>query len=172
MKSLSIFLDGEGRFVVGYTFLSQEWVDEAQRTVEENPEIESRIRDITERVRFVATDCPGQKDVLIDMDIRRGKVYSITREEKPAPSVFRRLPFDKRRYFAAVTTSYRNAHRTIAGETISDSVLSSVPGILKTLMSRDYHIDGSKIAIARLIVRKRDAVRLIRRTWNAIPTEV
>ena len=157
---------------MAYTFLSQEWIDEARRIVEETPEIRGRIRDITERVRIVATDCPGQKDILVILDVRRGKVVSLTRDEDPAPSDFRRMPFDSRLYFAAVTTSYGNAYNIIAGETFSDSVLSSIPGVLKMLMSRDYHIQGSKISIARLLVRKREAIKIIRREWNKIPTEV
>lgn len=147
---------------MAYKYLSQEWVDEAERRLSSNPEIAAKGRDVSKRLRLVATDCPGDKDILFDLSFHEGMVTSITREEKPAPSDFRQLPYDKNKYFLAMVPSYMNTHKVTSGKF----------GVLDAIRSKEYHVQGSKISIISFVMRKKRFVDAVLKTLSEIPTDL
>src|SRR4030042_7018793 len=98
-----------------YRYLSQEWVDEGKRRINSNPDIAAKGKDLSKRLRLISTDCPGGKDILFDMSFHEGKIGDVHREEKPAPSDLRDLPYDKDKNFLSMMPSYENTYKGTSG---------------------------------------------------------
>jgi hypothetical protein len=147
---------------MAYRYLSQEWVDEAKERINSNPEIAAKGKDVSKRMRLIATDCPGNTDILFDMSFQEGKIADVHREEKPAPSDFRDLPYDKDRYFLSMMPSYENTYKVTSGKF----------GVLEAIKAREYHVQGSKWSLTAFAIKKKKFINALTKTMNEIPTEL
>ena len=147
---------------MAYKYLSPEWIEEAKNRINSNPEVAAKGRDVSKRLRLIATDCPGNKDILFDMSFVEGKVADVHREEKPAPSDLRELPYDKDKYFLSMMPSYQNTYKVTSGKF----------GILEAIKARDYHVQGSKLSITAFAIKKKGFIDAMTKAMREIPTEL
>ena len=87
-------------------YLSKEWWEAVQNKTNTDREYLKKARGLTLKFQLAATDAPGGVDKLISCDVERGKIKSVTVEEKPAPSDWRTTPADLTKYLMRGTAPY------------------------------------------------------------------
>jgi hypothetical protein len=63
-----------------------------------DPTFQKKLQGLTARLLFVSTDCPGNEDRQLALNIEKGRFNEILVSAKPAPSDLRTAPFDHTRY--------------------------------------------------------------------------
>ena len=87
-------------------YMTQEWYELLKEKVNADKEHLKNTRGLTVKFQILATDAPGGADKLVTWDVERGKIKSITVEEKPAPSQWRTTPIDLTKYVLMGMGSY------------------------------------------------------------------
>lgn len=85
--------------------LSQEMLDEMLKRAED-PEVTEKFKGLTIRLILAATDCPGNEDRQVTLDLTDGRFGDVQVEVQPAPGDMRTAPFDKTKYDAKVAMPY------------------------------------------------------------------
>jgi hypothetical protein len=118
-------------------YLSQEWIDAVEKKLNsEEPYLKS-AKNATMRFQWLATDCPGGVDKMLDWDIVEGKVMAAKLVEQPAPSDLRKAPFNPSQFFLRASASYDVWAKLNRKELIAAAAITS--GI--------YKVDGDMAAI-------------------------
>ena len=87
-------------------FWSKEWFDALKEKTNADREYLKKTRRLTMKCQILGTDAPGGVDKLTIWDIERGKIKSITWEDKPAPSDWRKTQADLTKYAVRAIASY------------------------------------------------------------------
>jgi hypothetical protein len=74
-------------------YLSKEWLAQVMEKSKTDQDYLSKVKGFDAHIRQVATDYPGNVDVLMTYELKDGYVKA-TRDEKPAPSQWRQLKND------------------------------------------------------------------------------
>ena len=83
---------------MGLRLGTQELADECMRRQDEDPGFQQKLKGLTIKLLFVATDCPENEDRQLALDIDNGRFEEILVSAKPAPSDLRTAPFDHTKY--------------------------------------------------------------------------
>jgi len=83
---------------MGLKLGTQELADECMRRQDQDPGFQQKLKGLTIRLLFVGTDCPGNEDRQLALDIENGRFEEILVSSKPAPSDLRTAPFDHTKY--------------------------------------------------------------------------
>ena len=87
-------------------FWSKEWFDAFKEKANGDREYLKKTRRLTMKCQILATDAPGGVDKLSIWEVERGKVKSITCEDKPVPSEWRTVPVDQSKYTLRAIAPY------------------------------------------------------------------
>ena len=87
-------------------YWSKEWFDALKEKANADREYLKNARRLTMKCQIFATDAPVGVDKLTIWDVERGKIKSITCEDKPAPSDWRTTPIDKSKFIMRATAPY------------------------------------------------------------------
>jgi hypothetical protein len=87
-------------------FQSEEWLNAVKERTNRDTEYQKKTKDLTLKFQNLVVDVPGGIDRMITYEFQRGKVISVTREEKPAPSELRKVPFDGTKWFMRTIAPY------------------------------------------------------------------
>ena len=91
----------------GMKYLSKEWLEAVREKANADTEYLKKTRGLTVMFQLLTTDVPGGVDKLSTWNVERGKIKSITLEEKPAPSDWRTTPVDLSKYLLRGTAPYQ-----------------------------------------------------------------
>ncbi len=83
---------------MGYALGTQELADECLKRQDTDPTFQQKLKGLTVRLLFVSTDCPGNEDRQLALNIENGRFNDILVSAKPAPSDLRTAPFDHTKY--------------------------------------------------------------------------
>ena len=83
---------------MGFGLGTQELADECMRRQDTDPTFQQKLKGLTAKLLFVGTDCPGNEDRQLALDIENGRFNEIVVSAKPAPSDLRSAPFDHTKY--------------------------------------------------------------------------
>ena len=83
---------------MGLRLGTQEAADECLRRQDEDPAFKEKFKGLSITLLFVGTDCPGNEDRQLALDIENGHFNEILVSAKPAPSDLRTAPFDHTKY--------------------------------------------------------------------------
>ncbi len=83
---------------MGLKLGTQELADECMRRQDQDPGFQQKLKGLTIKLLFVGTDCPGNEDRQLALDIENGRFEEILVSSKPAPSDLRTAPFDHTKY--------------------------------------------------------------------------
>jgi len=83
---------------MGLRLGTQELADECMRRQDQDPGFQQKLKGLTIKLLFVGTDCPGNEDRQLALDIENGRFEEILVSSKPAPSDLRTAPFDHTKY--------------------------------------------------------------------------
>jgi hypothetical protein len=83
---------------MGFRLGTQELANECMKRQDEDPGFQDKLKGLTARLLFVSTDCPGNEDRQLALDIENGRFNEIEVSAKPAPSDLRSAPFDHTKY--------------------------------------------------------------------------
>lgn len=83
---------------MGFRLGTQELADECMRRQDIDPTFQKKLQGLTAKLLFVSTDCPGNEDRQLALNIEKGRFNEILVSAKPAPSDLRTAPFDHTRY--------------------------------------------------------------------------
>ena len=83
---------------MGLKLGTQEAADECLRRQDEDPAFQEKLKGLSIKLLFVGTDCPGNEDRQLAIDIEDGHFNEIIVSAKPAPSDLRTAPFDQTKY--------------------------------------------------------------------------
>jgi putative sterol carrier protein len=83
---------------MGLRLGTQDLADECMRRQDEDPAFQEKFKGLSIRLLFVGTDCPGDEDRQLALDIENGHFNEIIVSAKPAPSDLRTAPFDHTKY--------------------------------------------------------------------------
>ena len=83
---------------MGFRLGTQELANECMKRQDEDPGFQEKLKGLTIRLLFVGTDCPGDEDRQLALDIENGRFNEIVVSAKPAPSDLRTAPFDHTKY--------------------------------------------------------------------------
>lgn len=119
-------------------FFSQEMVDELKKRGETDPATQKTLHGVTIGVILLATDCPGNEDRALNVDIGDGKLREPTMQVKPAPSDLRTAPFDQDKYIVKISGHYSVIGQALTGKTALITVLDklSIEGDLTKFMNQ------------------------------------
>ena len=87
-------------------YMTPEWYEVLKEKVNADTEHLKKTRGLTVKFQTLATDAPGGVDKLVTWDVDRGKIKSITVDEKPAPSDWRTTQVDLNKYVLMGMGSY------------------------------------------------------------------
>ena len=123
---------------MGFPLGSQELADECWRMQEEDPEFQNALKGLTVKLLFVCTDCPGDEDRQLALDIEDGRFNEIIVTRKPAPSDLRTAPVDFSKYDFRGTATEQTYLDLIAGKLgLLDALpLVKIDGDFSTLMAK------------------------------------
>ena len=111
---------------------SMEWLNALKEKSQTDQEYLKKAKRLTMKWQDVVTDAPGGVDLLVEWEVKEGKLVSVKREEKKAPSDFREFPFDEKEYLARFMTSYETSCKLHKKEMT----------VVTALMSGRYKIRG------------------------------
>jgi len=83
---------------MGLKLGTQELADECMKRQDQDPGFQQKLKGLTIKLLFVATDCPGDEDRQLALDIEKGRFSEILVSAKPAPSDLRTAAFDHTKY--------------------------------------------------------------------------
>jgi len=83
---------------MGFGLGTQALADECLKRQDEDPNFQDKLKGLTARLLFVSTDCPGNEDRQLALDIENGRFNEIVVSIKPAPSDLRNAQFDHTKY--------------------------------------------------------------------------
>jgi len=83
---------------MGLKLGTQEAADAFLRMQDEDPEFQKMFKGVTVKCLLIGTDCPGNEDRQLALDIENGRFLEILVTRKPAPSDLRTAPFDHTKY--------------------------------------------------------------------------
>lgn len=98
-------------------FFSQEMLDELKKRAETDPDTKKKLDGVTIGVILFATDCPGNEDRAVNMDIADGKISELTMQVRPAPSDLRTATFDQDKYIVKISGHYGVIGGALTGKT-------------------------------------------------------
>ena len=101
---------------MGLRLGTQELADECMRRQDEDPEFQDKLHGLTAKLLFVGTDCPGDEDRQLALDIENGRFNEIIVSAKPAPSDLRTAPFDQTKYDFRVVAPQQTLVEMIMGK--------------------------------------------------------
>ena len=101
---------------MGLRLGTQELADECMRRQDEDPGFQDKLKSLTIKLLFVATDCPGNEDRQLALDIENGRFSEILVTAKPAPSDLRTATFDHTKYDFRVVAPERTLLELIHGK--------------------------------------------------------
>jgi len=87
-------------------FWSKEWFDAFKEKANADKEYLKKAKRLTMKCQTLGKDAPGGVDKLIIWDIEKGKIKSITWEDKPAPSDWRTTPVDQKKFTMRAIAPY------------------------------------------------------------------
>lgn len=87
-------------------FQSQEHLNAIKEKCNSDPVYLRKTKDLNFTMHCLVTDCPGGVDKLVKWVFDKGKVASVTLEEKPAPSDFRTQPWNPKECFLRTISPY------------------------------------------------------------------
>ena len=87
-------------------FWTREWFDSMQKKANADREYLKKARRLTMKCQILATDFPGGVDRQSTWEIERGKVKSITFEDKKAPSDWRKEQVDLNKFAVKAIATY------------------------------------------------------------------
>lgn len=83
---------------MGLRLGTQELADECMKRQDQDPGFQQKLKGLTIKLLFVGTDCPGNEDRQLALDIDNGRFSEILVSAKPAPSDLRTAAFDHTKY--------------------------------------------------------------------------
>jgi len=101
---------------MGFRLGSQELANECFKRQDEDPEFQQIFKGLTAKLLFVGTDCPGNEDRQLALDIENGRFLEILVTHKPAPSDLRTAPFDHTKYSFRVQAPQQTLMDMIQGK--------------------------------------------------------
>lgn len=107
-------------------FLSQEMLDELKKRTETDPATQKTLEGVTIGVVLLVTDCPGNEDRALNVDITDGKLRGLTMQVKPAPSDLRTAAFDQDKYIGKIGGPYSLIGEVLTGKTAVITVLDKL----------------------------------------------
>ena len=113
--------------------VSKEFWDEAANKMQSDEAYKRKAKNWTGRLCFVATDCPGGIDRLVDFDIKNGIPTAHSVQEAPAPSEWRTAAFDDKTYALRLTGPY---------EAVGRAVGKQMP-LMAAVADKTFKLDGS-----------------------------
>ncbi len=122
---------------------SQEMMDALKKKAED-PTIQKKFPGLTISAILVVTDCPGNEDKTINIDIADAKLRELTMQVKPAPSDLRKVPFDKEKYIVKISGPYSIMADVFTGKAGPLTVLDklNIDGSLMKILRKLQEIDG------------------------------
>ena len=111
---------------MGFGLGTQELADECMRRQDEDPTFQEKLKGLTARLLFVSTDCPGNEDRQLALDIEDGRFKEILVSTKPAPSDLRNAPFDHTKYSFRVVAPQKILIDMIDGKAELLDVMSKI----------------------------------------------
>lgn len=98
-------------------FLTQEALDEFKKVMETDPEVKKVAQDkkMTMSTIMVATDCPGNEDRELRLNMEDGNLKEAKVEAKPAPADFRTTPLEPG-YISKVVGPYNIMAQIMTGK--------------------------------------------------------
>ena len=91
-----------------------------------DPAFMSAIKGLSIKLLFVGTDCPGNEDRQLALDIEDGKFLEIGVSAKPAPSDLRSAPFDHTKYEFRVVAPQKSLVDMVNGKAFVLDVLGQI----------------------------------------------
>lgn len=112
---------------MGLALCSQELANEMWRLQEAgDPAFMAAIRGLSIKLLFVGTDCPGNEDRQLALDIEDGRFLEIGVSAKPAPSDLRSAPFDHTKYEFRVVAPQKALVDMVNGKAFVLDVLGQI----------------------------------------------
>ena len=90
---------------MGLKLGTQEAANAFFKSQDEDPEFQQIFKGLTIKLLFLGTDCPGNEDRQLALDIENGRFLEILVTRKPATSDLRTAPFDHTKYSFRVQAS-------------------------------------------------------------------
>ena len=138
-------------------YYSEEYLKTAQERVNSDPEFQKRVAALNFVSETLVTDCPGGVDRLINYQWERGRLASVKLEEKPAPSDWRKLPWDESQSFMRAAAPYDAFAKVNRGE------MTAMEGMMKGI----FRMDGDMSQVMPLM----PAITAFTELLHAIPCE-
>ena len=138
-------------------FKSKEWLDACVEKMDTDPTHLKDASKLTVKWCNIVLDSPDGTDKFEAWDIKNGKCLNLRHEEKPAPSDFRTLPFDKKEFDYMCTATYEVLAKLHRGELTA----------MQALRNPAYKIQGSRLKLLMLT----KALSSWNEVQKAIPTE-
>lgn len=116
---------------------SQKMLDELKKRSEADPDMQKKLQGVTFSAILLATDCPGNEDRTLNIDVADGKFRELTMQVKPAPSDLRTAPFDQERYIIKIIGPYNVMGEALTGTpllTLLDNM--NIEGNIAKLMTK------------------------------------
>ncbi|OGO01263.1 MAG: hypothetical protein A2Y59_03225 [Chloroflexi bacterium RBG_13_52_14] len=107
-------------------FHSQEWLDAYREASNSSPDRDKKAGGLTAKFCNLIRDCPGGVDKYETWRWENGKVVEAKVEEKPAPSDYRKIRFDKDELLFRITAPYELFVKQQRGE-VGDLALAAYP---------------------------------------------
>ena len=112
---------------MGLALGSQELANEFWRLQEAgDPGLIAAISGLSIKLLFVGTDCPGNEDRQLALDIEDGRFLEIGVSAKPAPSDLRTAPFDHTKYEFRVLAPQQTLVDMVNGKAFVLDVLGQI----------------------------------------------
>ncbi len=80
-------------------YMSKEHLEAIKEKANADATYLKKTKGLSFKFQNLVTDCPGGVDKVVTWELERGKILSVNLEEKPAPSDWRKMPFDGTKYF-------------------------------------------------------------------------
>jgi len=91
-----------------------------------DPAFMAAVKGLSIKLLFVGTDCPGNEDRQLALDIEDGKFLEIGVSAKPAPSDLRTAPFDHTKYEFRVVAPQKSLVDMVNGQAFVLDVLGQI----------------------------------------------
>jgi len=117
---------------------TQELADECMLRQDVDPFFQEKLKGLTIKLLFVGTDCPGDEDRQLAIELAGGRFVDIVVSAKPAPSDLRTAPFDNTKYDFRVQAPQQTLVDLIHGkiDLITAIQLVKIEGDIGKLMSQ------------------------------------
>ena len=113
-------------------YFSQEWVDAIKEKMASDEAYKRKNGKWDTKLCSLVLGAPGGVDIFVEWNIQDGQLVSVNRQEKPAPSDWRKEPFDGKKYVVRSTAPYEAYAKLNRREM----------NFMKAIMTGGYKIDG------------------------------